>query len=79
MSFMSLERVGIAFIEAEVALTKVIFLKGVELGKGRPLTADEERAMLRDFYQKAYDDSLERTREEIVDLKQSIKTLKMNE
>lgn len=38
---MSLDRLGIAFIEAEVALRKSIFLKGYELGKGRPLTNED--------------------------------------
>jgi hypothetical protein len=30
---------NVNFVEAEVALRKKIFLQGVEIGKGRPLTA----------------------------------------
>jgi hypothetical protein len=73
---MSFERVGIAFIEAEVALRKSIFLKGYELGKGRPLTNEEQQEVVDTLYQKAYDDSLARTREERVDLRQSIRKWK---
>ena len=76
---MSLERIGIAFIEAEVALRKSIFLKGYELGKGRPLTNEEQQEAVDPLYQKTYDDSLARIREERADLTQSIKTWKGDE
>ena len=76
---MSLERIGIAFIEAEVALRKSIFLTGYQLGKGRPLTNEEQQDALHTLYQKAYDDSLERIRKERAGLTQSIKTSKGDE
>ena len=70
-SFMSFERIGIAFIEAEVALRKSLFLKGYELGKGRPLTNEEQQEVVDTLYQ---NDSLAQIREERTDLTQSIET-----
>jgi hypothetical protein len=76
---LSSPQIGIAFIEAEVALRKSIFLKGYELAKGRPLTNEEQQEAVDTLYQKAYDDSLARIREERADLTQSIKTWKGDE
>lgn len=54
-------------------MRKSIFLKGYELGKGRALTNEEQQEVVATLYQKAYDDSLERIREERTDLTQTIK------
>ena len=51
-------------VEVEVALRKSIFLKGYELGKGRPLTNEEQKEVVDTLYQQAYDDSLKRIQEE---------------
>ena len=67
---------AIATLEAEVALRKSIFLKGYELGKGRPLTNEEQKQVVDTLYQQAYDDSLERIREERADLVQSTREFK---
>ena len=67
---------AIATLEAEVALRKSIFLKGYELGKGQPLTNEEQKDVVDTHYQQAYDDSLERIREERADLLQSIQKFK---
>jgi hypothetical protein len=73
---MSFERIGIAFIEAEVALRKSLFLKGYELGKGRPLTNEEQQEVVDTLYQ---NDSFAQIREERTDLTQSIETWKGDE
>ena len=73
---MSFEKMAIATLEAEVALRKSIFLKGYELGKGRPLTNEEQKDVVDTPYQQAYDDCLERIREERADLLQSIREFK---
>ena len=67
---------AIATLEAEVALRKSIFLKGYELGKGRPLTNEEQKDVVDTHYQQAYDDSPERIREERADLVQSTREFK---
>jgi len=67
---------AIATLEAEVALRKSIFLKGYELGKGQPLTNEEQKDVVDTHYQQAYDDSPERIREERADLLQSIQKFK---
>jgi len=67
---------AIATLEAEVALRKSIFLKGYELGEGRPLTNEEQKQVVDTLYQQAYDDSLERIREERADLVQSTREFK---
>ena len=41
---------AIATLEAEVALRKSIFLKGYELGKGRPLTNEEQKDVVDTHY-----------------------------
>ena len=48
---MSFEKMAIATFEAEVALRKSIFLKGYELGKGRPLTNEEQKDVVDTHYQ----------------------------
>ena len=73
---MSFEKMAIATLEAEVALRKSIFLKGYELGKGQPLTNEEQKDVVDTHYQQAYDDSPERIREERADLLQSIQKFK---
>ena len=67
---------AIATLEAEVALRKSIFLKGYELGEGRPLTNEEHKQVVDTLYQQAYDDSLERIREKRADLVQSTREFK---
>ena len=67
---------AIATLEAEVALRKSIFLKGYELGKGQPLTNEEQKDVVDTHYQQAYDDSPERIREERADLVQSTREFK---
>ena len=73
---MSFEKMAIATLEAEVGLRKSIFLKAYELGKGQPLTNEEQKDVVDTHYQQAYDDSPERIREEKADLLQSIQKFK---